>query len=235
MTSPVPVPVRPLVPYWPKEQKLSPKNGKSESKWNYGPKFTRYAMPWFETYWHSKHRYPSNQEIIERFGCSLEALQQLHKSKFFLTCLESRGIAPPNSDDWFLSDKQIAAISVLTNFNIVASPVAKVADLGVTEEELNGWYQNPNFQKALADRADNILGNVRADATTSLARLIKKENFNAIKFYFEITGQAQTQEAINVKQAMQILIEAVQKHVKDPEVLSAIAAEVQSLRSIQGL
>ncbi len=223
----VPADVRPLVPYWPKQQ--------SNGNYNYGPRFTRYAMPWFETFWFEHKRYPLAAEIMKRFGCTLEQVQQLNKHKFFLSCLESRGIALPGQEEYILTDRQVAAISLITNFQIVEPTHVKLAALGITPEELNGWYQNPYFSKALNERADSILGNLRPDATASLAKEIKKGNFPAIKFYFEITGQAQTQESVNVKQAMQILIEAVQKHVKDPDTLQKIAGEVQSLRSIQGL
>ncbi len=226
-TSVVPKEVRPLVPYWPKPNK--------QGQYNYGPKFTRYAMPWFETFYFKHKRYPLANEIMNRFGCTLEQVEQLNKHKFFLTCLESRGIALPGAEAFILTDRQVAAIAVLTNFSIVDSSASKVAMLGVTTEELNGWYQNPYFVSALQDRADSILGNVAPDAITALAKEIKKGNFPAIKFYFELTGRAQSPEAVNVKQAMQILIEAVQKHVKDPDTLQAIATEVQSLKTIQGL
>lgn len=201
--------------------------------YNFGPKFSRRAMPWFEEFWHNYQRYPEAHEIMARFGCTLQQVSKLNTHRYWLECLKNRGIALPGISG--LTDKQIAAISMLTNFNVVEPMEEKMAQIGVTEEELNGWYQNPEFQKALSVRADNVLRNVSSTATVELARGIKKGDFRFIKFYYEITGQAQSPEAVNVKQAMQILVEAVQKHVKDPEVLKAIGMEVDSLRKLRGL
>lgn len=200
-----------------------------------GPKFTRKILPWVETYWHSKGRYPSNADFVERFGLELEEIQAINASKFWIKCLERRGITPPNVEADYLSNRQVAAIAAITNFHDVRPPVAKLANLGISEEELNGWYKNPVFKRAVAERADDALDNVAPEANIQLATLIKKGDFRAIKFYFEITGKAQSPEAINVKQAMQILIEAVQKHVSDPAVLQAIAQEVNAVRGIQEL
>lgn len=193
------------------------------------------AMPWFETFWHANRRFPTDGEIMEHFGSTLSQTKLLTTHKFFLHCLDSRGIQRPDRLEFHLTDRQVAAIAILTNFNSVKAPAIKLAEIGVSEEELHGWYKNPYFQNALRDRADSILDDVSSDATAELARSIKKGYFPAIKFYYEITGRAQSPEAVNVKQAMTVLIEAVQKHVKDPEVLQAIAEEVQTLRAIKGL
>lgn len=220
----VPKAQRALVNYWP-----------SDKSNNFGPKFCRYAMPWFEQFWHEHSRYPSDEEIMKRFGCSSPQVGKLNTHRFWLRALDSRGISRPGFERNVLSDKQIAAITLITNFNVVENLPEKLASIGVSEEQLNGWLKNPDYKAALQARADTVLSNVSVDATTELARLIKRGNFNAIKFYFEITGQAQSQEAVDVKRAMQILIEAVQKHVKDPELLKVISEEVQAQRSIQGL
>lgn len=201
---------------------------------NIGPKFIEKAMPWFENFWHTSKRYPSKSEIIQHFGFTPEQVTALNNHKFWLTCLDRRGITRPLSlgEELSLTDRQIAAISILTNFNDTRSPVAKLAKAGITAEELAGWRSNPVFQEALKNWTDDMLDNIAPDAAVELARAIKKGNFPAIKFYYEITGRANSPEAINVKQAMNVLIEAVQKHVKDPEVLQAIANEVNNVRAL---
>ena len=222
----VPVPTRAVVNYWPKDNK------------NFGPKFVRKAMPWFEQFWHENSRYPAPEEIMARFGCTLQQVNLLNRHKFWLQSLSVRGIALPTLSDTGiqeLTDKQIAAITMLTNFNDLEPMDQKMAAIGVTTEELNGWYQNPYFKRALQNRADTVLDNVSSTATVELARGIQKGDFRFIKFYYEITGQAQSPEAVNVKQAMQILVEAVQKHVKDPELLKKIGDEVNAMRAVRGL
>lgn len=213
------------VSYWPVQ--------KDNGQYNFGPKFVRRAMPWFEQFWHANQRYPEADEIMAFFGCTLQQVASLNTHRFWLQALDRRGIARPGISG--LNDKQIAAIALLTNFNLVEPVQDKLGSIGVSEEELNGWYQNPEFTDELTRRADHVLHNISSDATMGLARLIKDNDFRAIKFYFDITGKSQSPEAINVKQAMQILVEAVQKHVKDPEILKAIGDEVNTMRAIKGL
>lgn len=189
-----------------------------------GPKWVKKVLPWVETFWHNKKRYPTDSELVEKFGFTQTQLLQMHNSKFYKRCLEARGITREPHD---LSPQQVAAITVITNFSDARSTDAKLADIGVRPEELNGWYSNPTFQRELATRADAMLDNVFPEAQAQLARQIKKGNFPALKFYYEITGRAQSPETVNVKLAMMRLIEIVQKHVQDPEVLAAIANEMR--------
>lgn len=199
-----------------------------------GPKYFNKIMPWFESFYHEYHRYPNATELVEHFGWTLEQLNAVNSNKFWLSMVDRRGITRPDRDASVLSARQIAAITVLSNFHDVRNPVAKLAAIEVTEEELNGWYRNPHFMAELRRRTDDALDNVAPDAQVALAQAIKKGNFQAVKFWYEITGRAQSPEQVNLKMALQTLIEAVQKHVKDPEVLAAIGEEVESLRKIQG-
>lgn len=232
-----PLPALPELPQSPRTIQL-PKHYKFPK--TIGPQAVNRFMPWFETFWHQHKRYPQVSEVMQKFGFTTEQIAQLNSNKFWLTCLERRGIArptltSPNGEPIELTAKQVATIAVLTNFADLRPPVVRLSQLGVTEEELNGWYSNPVFTRVLGERADEQFKNFTPDATIELGRLIKRGDFRAIKFYFEITGRAQTKESLDVRQAMQILIEAVQKHVKDPEVLQAIASEVQQLRGLHGL
>lgn len=214
-------------------QPVLPKN--RFPKGGIGPSFVRTFMPWFENYWHEHKRYPNEADIIQRFGFKADQVALLNSHKFWLESLDRRGIARPDRDAEELTDRQIAAIVVLTNFNDTRNPVARLASLNVTEEELYGWYSNPAFKRELARRAEDTFENVAPDATVELARAIRRGNFQAIKFYYEITGQASSPEVINLKRVIQILSEAIQKHVKDEDVLRALGAEIELVRGINKL
>lgn len=196
---------------------------------NIGPRVTKHVVPWVETFWHSKKRYPTDGELAQAFGWTTDQIELLHASKFYRNCLAARGITFTQS---FLSERQVAAISLITNFSDTRTTETKIASIGVTPEELNGWYSNPTFQRELAARADSILDNVFPEAQAQLARQIKRGNFPALKFYYEITGRAASPEAINLKLAITRLVEAVQKHVTDPQVLALIAAEMQAVAPV---
>lgn len=198
-----------------------------------GPQFVQKAMPWFESFWHHYGRYPANDEIMGHFKFTLEQCELLNLSPYWVKSCEARGIRLPKQHS--LSDKQVAAISLITNFSDRRSIPAKLAAIGVTEEQINGWYKDKEFQQELQIRTEAVLENSHAEVQASLIRQVQKGNFQAIKFYYEITGKAQSPEQIELRRAMQILIEAVQKHVQDPEVLQRIGAEIQAIKGLQTL
>lgn len=197
-----------------------------------GPQFVNKAMPWFETFWHRHNRYPAPDEIMGHFKFTLEQVQILNVAPFWVKSCERRGIRLPSSSG--LSPEQVAAISLIANFTDRRSIPAKCAALGITEEQLNGWYADPAFKQELAIRVDASLDNSFPEVQASLIKQIQKGNFPAIKFYYEITGRAQTPEQINLKLALLKVQEAIQKHVKDPEVLAAISAELRSGTPVAG-
>lgn len=198
-------------------------------------KFANLMLPFVENFWHSRKTYPDTMTLMQEFGLSREEVIFINQQKMWLKCLDRRGIRRPNVDEDFLSAKQQAVIALITNYHDTRHKSVKLAVVGCSEEEYNGWMQDKAFKSAITNRSEEVLNNVGVDANVALGQLIQAKDFRALKFYFEITGKASSPEAINVKQTMQVLIEAVQKHVKDPEVLQAIAAEVNQVRNIQGV
>jgi hypothetical protein len=188
-----------------------------------GPQFVAKAMPWVETFWHAHKRYPLPDEIAQKFGFTLEQVELLNCSTFWNKSLERRGITPVAGD---LSVQQVAAISLITNFTDRRTIPVKLAAIGVTEEQINGWYQNPEFQRELGARTDSVLETAHPEVQAQLIRQIQRGNIQAIKMYYEVTGRAQSQETVNLKLAMQRMLEVIQRHVKDPAVLQSIATEM---------
>lgn len=212
-----------------------PKKGTSLIKFpkQVGPQFVNKAMPWFESFWHRLGRYPQPDEIMGHFKFTLEQVELLNLSPYWEKCCAERGMRLPKQSS--LSATQIAAISLITNFSDRRSIPAKLAAIGVTEEQINGWYKDADFKAELAVRTDAVLDNAFPEVQASLMRQVQKGNFQAIKFVYEISGRATSPEQIQIKQTMQHLIEAVQKHVHDPETLQAIAQEVRALGTTAAL
>jgi hypothetical protein len=194
-----------------------------------GPNFTKKILPWVEVFWHSHKRYPTDTELSAEFGFNADDLMRLKASKFYNECLKNRGIS---QNVTFFTEKQVAAIALITNFTDNRPVDSKLAGIGVTPEMYNGWMQNPAFKRELQSRADDILDNVYPEAQAALAKKVRTGDMAALKFYFEITGRASSPETINLKMTMARMIEAVQKHVKDPAVLQAIASELSSVAPV---
>lgn len=193
-----------------------------------GPSFTRKILPWVENFWHQHKRYPTDTELSNQFGFDADDLVRLRGSKFYNECLKSRGMSQVET---FFTEKQIAALALITNFSDRRPVDAKLAGIGVTPEMYQGWMSNPAFKRELQSRADDILDNVYPEAQAALAKKVSQGDVSALKFYYEITGRASSPEAINLKMAMAKMMEAVMKHVKDPAVLQAIASEMQGLNA----
>jgi hypothetical protein len=193
-----------------------------------GPNFVRKILPWVETYWHQYKRYPSDTELAAEFGFNADDLLRLHVSKYYLNCLRERGIS---HEPGFFTPEQVAAISLISNVYDTRPPAAKLAAIGVSAEQYNGWMQDPKFKEELQRRSEDILGNIFPEAQAALAKQVMNGSIPALKFYYEITGRAQSPETVNIKMLMVKVIEAIQKHVKDPAVLAAIASEIQIAQS----
>lgn len=191
-----------------------------------GPKWGKKVFPWIEEFWHSKRRFPSDSELVQRFGFTEEELFKFHHSKYLQKGFERRGIIPP-SQRGQLSPEQVAAITLISNVSDTRSEQAKMAAIGVTVQQLHGWMRDPTFQMELQARVDEMLDNLKPAANAALARQIHKGNFPAIKFYYELTGQAQTPEMINFQQTVARLVEIIELHVKDAQVLDLIARDFQ--------
>lgn len=194
-----------------------------------GPAFVKKILPWVEMFWHNHKRYPTDAELADRFGFDAEQLQVLRYSKFYNDCLKQRGISQVQE---YFTPEQVATIAMVTNFADPRSLDVKLAAIGVTAEQYNGWMANPAFKRELAARADDIMENIYPEAQAQLAKKIRNGHFQALKFYFEVTGRANSPETVNLKLTMQRLVEAVEKHVKDPAILAAIASELQAVAPV---
>jgi hypothetical protein len=194
-----------------------------------GPQLLRRVIPWVEDYWHSRGRYPSDSEFLTRYEITPAYLSDIHSSRLYREALRSRGITRELE---VLSPEQIATITVLSNFADGRSQDAKLAGLGVSVEQFNGWLRQEEFVKRLHHNADEMLDKIYPEAMSAFARKIKQGDMRAIDRYLEITGRAMTPETLDAKRLVQLTIEAVQRHVKDPETLQKIAADIQIHQSI---
>lgn len=128
-----------------------------------------------------------------------------------------------------LTPTQIAAAHTVLNFADDRPNDQKLSELGVLTTQWYAWLNDPTFQSYVQKLADNNLQNVRPEAMTEFAKLVRKGDFQAIKYYFEVTGEFGSQTSASEQQItamLQLVVESVQRHVKDPEVLAAISRDL---------
>lgn len=183
-----------------------------------GPRLVSNVVPWIEQYWHSHKVFPNDSVLMAQFGWDREFLDKVYRSKLFKSALEQRGIERRSN----LHPIQVATISVVTNFADTRSQDQKLASIGVTPEMFQGWLSQPTFKRELTARSEEILDNSIPDVLAELAKKARSGNLSAVKMLLEMTGRAQSQELINSRRLIQVVLEAVQENVKDTDALFAI-------------
>jgi hypothetical protein len=126
-----------------------------------------------------------------------------------------------------LSPEQIACAALIANFADTRSVAQKLDLIGVTPAQYYAWLNNPAYKEFVRNLAESSLENTHHEAIGAFIQLVRNGDLSAIKYYFEITGYADSSDAVNLKLTIQRVIESIQRHVKDPTVLANIALEIQ--------
>lgn len=150
---------------------------------------------------------------------------------------EQRGMQPiqPREDAYKpskpLSAEQLAAANLLLDFSDHRSQAAKLRSLGIPTTKYQNWLRIPAFQEYITYRAEYLLNNSTHEAHTALLKNVQRGNQKAIEFLYEITGRYSrtSQSTQDLALLMVRLVEVIQRHVKDPETIRAIAFEFNEI------
>lgn len=211
-----------------------------------GAQFIKLVIPLFEDIFEKQKRFPTQSELMTTFGFTQEEANLttgfVHEPAFRLALIK-RGLPDPktvndNGIQFRLSERQLAAITIIASSGTDRRPyLTRLAEFipPVAPEELANWRKQPVFRERLQSEVDAAFYNANTDATMNLTRLVSAPdgelnsvNLSAIKFYYEITGRAEAPETLNLKAALQATVEAVQKHIKDPELLKSISDDIDT-------
>lgn len=189
-------------------------------------KFIAYCEEYY--FFHSKG-FPTAEQAAVALNYSITDIQFFLRNKLVQEALDRRGLpwkTSGHTNSAELTPTQVAVAIAVTNFADPRPPDQKLDDLGILPDQYRAWLNDPTFHAFVNQLADRNLDNVRPDAITEFTKLVRQGDLAAIKYYFEITGQFKQQSVTNIQALIQKLIEAVQRHVKDPQILAAIAQEI---------
>lgn len=129
----------------------------------------------------------------------------------------------------YLSPVQLAVANSLLNLEDKRSRTKKLADFGVSAGEFGNWKKDPAFNAYLRERSEALLGNSVGEVHLALIDAATSGDISAIKLFYEITGRhtVGSHQDMNVQAMLVHVIESVQKHVRDPKILQAIANDIQ--------
>lgn len=163
----------------------------------------------------------------------------------FLTLLRSRGlpehlIAPSNNPfaGHILSEKQVQVANIMMDTLDKRSRLKKLTELGVSTLEYNRWLKDPVYRSYCLERAENMLHENMPVAHMSLLDRVAQGDMVALKYYYAMTGRYREKSSAGIEVNVQnnygsdtliSIVEIIQKHVKDPEVLAAIGEDILAL------
>lgn len=144
----------------------------------------------------------------------------------FKQALEYRGIEW--NEEAGLTLEQQSVLIKLQDFTDRRSLGVKLQEMGVPMARYQAWLKHPLFRKAINDNAEMALQEAVAPALTALAGKAAAGEDRAIEKVLEISGRwnPNAQSVEDARIVVMSLVEAIIKHVKDPEVKRAIMSEV---------
>lgn len=112
-----------------------------------------------------------------------------------------------------LTQEQISAISLLTNYSDPRSPRMKLKSLGIPWVRYTAWMKQQAFNEAIRSVAGKALEESIPLAEVKIAEKAAEGDIKYIKFLFEITGRHNPaqQQLVDVQALMNVMIDAAQE------------------------
>lgn len=184
---------------------------------------------------------PSFDKAAMRFGFTTPGfVQECWDSETFRKGLAARGITPPPSSnepnyEGVLTGRQIAAIRAIYDVHDNRSDRKKLTDLNISTQEWNGWKKDPAFAKVIAQLTEALFEDNLDEVYRSIVDQARGGDISAAKLVLELTGKwSPKQGEVDVARIIQVFIESVSRHVRDPEVMRAIASDLTAITGTLG-
>lgn len=186
-------------------------------------------------YFMNKAGFPTPEQAAVVLRYSVPEIQTFLQNKTVQDALERRGLPWKfnGAKSGNLSPTQVAAAMLMTNWADSRLPAQRLNDLGILPETYRAWLEDPVFNSYVNSLADRTLQNIRPEAITEFARLVRGGDLNAIKYYFEVTGEFQGAQTQNLQGMLQLVIDTIVEFVKDPVVLAQISQRL--LNAVPGV
>lgn len=187
----------------------------------------RKLIDYYELLWYLQHKVPTVTEAAEHLGFKQTEINYFLSRKPVTNALKRRGIPWEQHSEEGLTDKQLAAAITIMNFADERSNTDKLDELGINPSQYYAWLNDPQFNNLVNRLAEQNLGNIRPAAITEYTKLIQKGEWKAIQHYLDTTGVGKADNASHSEQLLKMIVEIIQKHVKDPTTIIAIAQDIK--------
>lgn len=174
----------------------------------------------------------ADELILQDCKVSQNVLKNAWKKAEFRQALIARGVdLTPETSKQLLTPTQVLLANMLMNTHDPRSIREKLELVNVSTQQYQAWLRQPGFSQYLRKRAESAFASTDFQAYQSLSKLVEEGDINGIKLFFEMRGiyNPKMQVEVNVEVVVMKLVEIVAKHVKDPEVLNAIATDLETI------
>lgn len=183
-------------------------------------------IDYYEIQWHLRHHVPTTTDVAGYLKIPETSVNYYLLRKQVVKALDSRGIPWRQHSQVELTSTQVACAVTLMNFADTRSNEDKLDQLGINPTQYYAWLKDPAFKNLIDSLADQNLTNIRPTAIGELTKKINSGDWNAIRFFLETTGELQ-QDQPQSEALLKMIIEVIQRHVKDPETIIAIAQDIK--------
>lgn len=182
----------------------------------------------YELQWALRNRVPTIEEVAKHLHLSQVTVNYYFKRRLVIKALDERGIPWKQHSQTELTATQVATAITVMNMVDIRPMHEKLDQLGVNPTQYAAWLNDPQFKNLVNNLADQNLSNIRPAAIVEFTKKINQGDWNAIKYWLDTTGELNNSDTPQSEQLIKMIIEIVQKHVKDPDTIVAIALDIKA-------
>lgn len=182
---------------------------------------------YYELQWHTNNRVPTVEQVAKFLNQSHVTVNYYLQRAPVVKALDDRGIPWRQHTQTELTATQVAVAVTMMNFADTRPNREKLDQLGITDTQYYAWLLDPQFKNLIEQLANQNLAHIRPTAIGEFTKKINQGDWNAIKYWLDTTGELRQNDAPQSEQLIKMIVEIVQKHVKDPETIIAIAQDIK--------
>ncbi len=194
----------------------------------------RELVKFYEANWAIRARVPTIAQVYEHLRTKYPSIRQTSVNYYLnrapvKKALKDRGIPWLNHSQEDLTAEQVAAAITVMNFADTRNTNEKLDQLGINRQQYYAWQSDPQFQNLLNSLSEQNLANIKPTAIAEFTKKVNEGDWNALKYYFDATGVIRANQAPATEQLLTVLIEVLQRHIKDADVMMAIATDIKNV------
>lgn len=183
-------------------------------------------IKFYEIQWNLRTYVPTIEELSRVLNVKQTEINFMLTRKPIIKALDDRGIPWRQHSQEELTATQVAAAIVMGTPD-GRTTTQKLDELGILAETYFAWLADPQFKNMVDNVTQRNLGNIREVAIAELMTKIAKGDWQAVRYYLDVTGEFVNSDTPQSEQLLKMLIEIIQRHVKDPAIITAIAQDIK--------